>query len=60
VPPSQAEQIVAALERNGVPHLYIPLEGEGHGFRRRESWLRVIRADLEFYGEVFGFKAAGI
>jgi dipeptidyl aminopeptidase/acylaminoacyl peptidase len=58
VPPSQAEQIVAALERNGVPHLYIPLEGEGHGFRRRESWLRVIRADLEFYGNALGFEPA--
>jgi dipeptidyl aminopeptidase/acylaminoacyl peptidase len=60
VPPSQAEQIVAALERNGVRHLYIPLEGEGHGFRRRESMLRVVRADLEFYGEIFGFEPAGL
>ena len=53
VPPDQAEQIVAALVRNGVPHAYLPFEGEGHGFRRRESrdplplgLAVVLRADL--------------
>jgi dipeptidyl aminopeptidase/acylaminoacyl peptidase len=58
VPPSQAEQIVAALERNGVPHVYIALEGEGHGYRRRESLLRTLSADIAFYGQVFGFEPA--
>jgi dipeptidyl aminopeptidase/acylaminoacyl peptidase len=58
VPPSQAEQIVAALERNGVPHEYIPLEGEGHGFRRRESLLLTLGASVAFYGQVFGFQPA--
>jgi dipeptidyl aminopeptidase/acylaminoacyl peptidase len=58
VPPSQAEQIVAALERNDVPHLYLTLEGEGHGYRRRESLLRVISVGLAFDGQVFGFTPA--
>jgi dipeptidyl aminopeptidase/acylaminoacyl peptidase len=58
VPPSQAEQIVAALARNGVPHLYLPLEGEGHGFRRRESLLLTLSTSLAFYGQVFGFEPA--
>ena len=34
VPPSQAEGIVAALARNGLPHAYLLFEGEGHGFRQ--------------------------
>jgi dipeptidyl aminopeptidase/acylaminoacyl peptidase len=58
VPPSQAERIVDALERNGVPHVYLPLEGEGHGFRRRESRTRFLSAWLSFYGQVFGFEPA--
>jgi len=58
VPPAQAEQIVEALERNNVPHLYIPLEGEGHGFRRRESAIRLVSIILSFFGQVFGFEPA--
>ena len=58
VPPSRAEQIVEALERNDVPYLYVPLEGEGHGFRRRESLIRVTELGLSFYGQVFGFEPA--
>jgi dipeptidyl aminopeptidase/acylaminoacyl peptidase len=58
VPPSQAEQIVEALERNEVPHVYLPLEGEGHGFRRRESLVRLLSVSLSFYGHVFGFEPA--
>ena len=58
VPPSQAEQIVEALKRNGVPHVYLPFEGEGHGFRRRESGIRFLSAWLSFYGQVFGFEPA--
>ncbi|MDZ4159058.1 MAG: prolyl oligopeptidase family serine peptidase, partial [Anaerolineaceae bacterium] len=37
VPPSQSEQIVQALIKNGVPHLYRLYEGEGHGFRKSET-----------------------
>ena len=29
--------IVAALRRHGVPHVYRLYEGEGHGFRRADS-----------------------
>ncbi len=58
VPPAQAEQIVEALERNGVPHVYLPLEGEGHGYRRRESLVHSVSVELSFYGQVFGFEPA--
>ena len=35
--PNQSEDIVAALQRNGVPYIYHKYEGEGHGFRKTES-----------------------
>jgi dipeptidyl aminopeptidase/acylaminoacyl peptidase len=58
VPPSQAEGIVAALERNGLPHAYLLFEGEGHGFRNDENQRRALEAELSFYAQVFGFALA--
>jgi dipeptidyl aminopeptidase/acylaminoacyl peptidase len=37
VPPNQAETIVAALRRKGVPHEYYLYPGEGHGWRKTET-----------------------
>ena len=34
VTPDQADRLLAALATRGVPHAYLPFEGEGHGFRR--------------------------
>ena len=59
VPPNQAETMVAALERNGVPHAYLAFEGEQHGFRRSETNIRCLEAELYFYGRIFGFEPAG-
>jgi dipeptidyl aminopeptidase/acylaminoacyl peptidase len=58
VPPSQAEAIVAALERNGVPYAYIAFEGEGHGFRGADAIRRAHEASLSFMGQLFGFEPA--
>jgi dipeptidyl aminopeptidase/acylaminoacyl peptidase len=58
VPPSQAEGIVHALERNGLPHAYILFEGEGHGFRMAANQKRALEAELSFYAQVFGFELA--
>ena len=58
VPPSQSEQLNEALKANGVPHAYLAFEGEGHGFRKRESLLRVGEASLAFLAAVFGFVPA--
>ena len=58
VPPSQAEGIVAALRRNGLPHAYLLFEGEGHGFRKAENQRRALEAELSFYAQVFGFDLA--
>ena len=37
VPPSQAELFAAALEKKGIPHAYLPFDGEQHGFRKQET-----------------------
>lgn len=58
VPPAQAEELVAALDRRGIPHAYLPFAGEGHGFRQRDNIRRALEAELSFYAQVFGFSLA--
>jgi dipeptidyl aminopeptidase/acylaminoacyl peptidase len=58
VPPSQAEAIAAALERNRVPYAYVAFEGEGHGFRSADAIRRSKEVSLSFLGQVFGFEPA--
>jgi dipeptidyl aminopeptidase/acylaminoacyl peptidase len=59
VPPSQAETMAAALRANGVPYAYLAFEGEQHGFRRAETEIRCLEAELYFYGRILGFEPAG-
>jgi dipeptidyl aminopeptidase/acylaminoacyl peptidase len=59
VPPNQAETMVAALERNGIPHAYLAFEGEQHGFRKAETSIRCLESELYFYGWIMGFAPAG-
>jgi dipeptidyl aminopeptidase/acylaminoacyl peptidase len=56
VPPAQAETMVAALAANGVPHAYLPFEGEQHGFRRAATIVASLEAELSFYAQIFGFE----
>jgi dipeptidyl aminopeptidase/acylaminoacyl peptidase len=58
VPANQAELMVEALRRKGLPVAYLTFEGEQHGFRRAETIQTVLRAELAFYGRVFGFTPA--
>jgi dipeptidyl aminopeptidase/acylaminoacyl peptidase len=37
VKPSESEQIVAAMQRHGIPVTYVYYPDEGHGFRRPEN-----------------------
>ena len=37
VPQQQSDVIVEALRRRGIPHVYHVYEGEGHGWRKRET-----------------------
>jgi len=43
-----------------VPHAYLPFENEGHGFRRSETIVRTLEAELSFLGQVFGFDPPGV
>jgi dipeptidyl aminopeptidase/acylaminoacyl peptidase len=58
VPPNQAETMVAALAANGIPHAYLAFAGEQHGFRKRETNIRCLEAELYFYGRILGFDPA--
>jgi dipeptidyl aminopeptidase/acylaminoacyl peptidase len=58
VPPSQAEEMVDALRRSGIPVAYLAFEGEQHGFRQASTIVRVAGAELGFYGRVLGFEPA--
>lgn len=59
VPPKQSEKLVAALAAKGIPHAYLAFAGEQHGFRRAETIVRALTAELYFFGRVFGFEPAG-
>jgi dipeptidyl aminopeptidase/acylaminoacyl peptidase len=58
VPPRQAEIIVEALRRKGLPFAYLGFEGEQHGFRKAKNIIRSEEAELYFYGRVWGFTPA--
>jgi hypothetical protein len=59
VPPAQPELIVSALAARRIPHVYLLFAGEQHGFRKAESIVAAVQAELSFYGQVFGFTPAG-
>ena len=58
VPPEQAQVMVEALRKRGLPYAYLAFEGEQHGFRRAETIVRAQEAELSFYGRIFGFAPA--
>ncbi|MGO4381381.1 dipeptidyl-peptidase 5 [Pseudoduganella sp. RAF53_2] len=58
VPPQQSEMMVDALKQRGVPVAYVPLEGEGHGFRKAENIVRTLESELYFYQRIFGLPVA--
>ncbi len=58
VPPTQAELIVGALRERGIPHAYLLFEGEGHGFRRAETIVTALEAELSFYAQILGLPLA--
>ncbi len=60
VPPAQSEAVRDALAARGIPHAYLAFEGESHGFRRAETIIRTLEAEVAFLGAVFGFTPDGI
>lgn len=59
VPPNQAETMAASLRENGIPYAYLAFAGEQHGFRRAETNIRCLEAELYFYGRILDFEPAG-
>jgi dipeptidyl aminopeptidase/acylaminoacyl peptidase len=60
VPPSQAELFRDALVAKRLPHAYLLFEGEQHGFRKAETVVAALEAELSFYGQVLGFTPPGV
>jgi acetyl esterase/lipase len=58
VPPSQSQRIVNALRARQGPVAYILYPGESHGFRKPETIINSLQAELAFYGGVLGFEPA--
>jgi dipeptidyl aminopeptidase/acylaminoacyl peptidase len=54
VPPIQAEMMVNALEKKGLPYAYLLFDGEQHGFRIAENIVRSLEAELSFFAQIFG------
>ncbi|MGW3354906.1 LpqB family beta-propeller domain-containing protein [Streptomyces bungoensis] len=53
-PPAQCDRFLARLRGRGVPHAYLTFAGEGHGFRRADTIVRALEAELSLYAQVFG------
>ena len=47
-----------ALRAKGLPVEMLTFEGEQHGFRKRDTIVRCLEAELDFYGAAFGFEPA--
>jgi dipeptidyl aminopeptidase/acylaminoacyl peptidase len=58
VPPNQSRIMADALRAKGLPVAVLTFEGEQHGFRKRDTIVRCLEAELYFYGAVFGFVPA--
>jgi dipeptidyl aminopeptidase/acylaminoacyl peptidase len=58
VPPNQSRMMADAVRAKGLPVAYLAFEGEQHGFRRADTIIRCLEAELYFYGGVFGFTPA--
>ncbi|MEU9986729.1 prolyl oligopeptidase family serine peptidase [Streptomyces sp. NPDC048045] len=57
-PPAQCARFLTGARDRGVPHAYLAFEGEGHGFRRAETLVRALEAELSLYAQVFGIDPA--
>ncbi len=58
VPPDQSERMAEAVRGKGLPIAYIAFEGEQHGFRKADTIIRCLEAELYFYGAIFRFTPA--
>ncbi|MFJ9905958.1 LpqB family beta-propeller domain-containing protein [Streptomyces sp. NPDC101152] len=59
-PPIQCERFLERLRGRRVPHAYLTFEGEGHGFRRADTMIRVLESELSLYAQAFGLDPRGV
>ncbi|MEU9391798.1 prolyl oligopeptidase family serine peptidase [Streptomyces sp. NPDC048324] len=59
-PPAQCERFLERIRGRRVPHAYLAFEGEGHGFRRADTMIRCMEAELSLYAQVFGIDPRGV
>jgi dipeptidyl aminopeptidase/acylaminoacyl peptidase len=59
VPPSQAELMAQAAREKGLPVALLVFPGEQHGFRKAETIVRCLEAELVFYAAVLGLTMPG-
>ncbi|MFG2141147.1 S9 family peptidase [Streptomyces sp. NPDC048650] len=55
-PPVQCDRFLAEVAGRGIPHAYLAFAGESHGFRRAETIVRAVEAELSLYAQTFGFR----
>jgi len=60
VPPAQADSIATDLAAHGIPYAYLSFAGESHGFRKTETIVTCLEAELSFYGQIMGFMPPGV
>ncbi len=60
VPPQQSESIAADLAKHGIRHAYLTFDGESHGFRKADSMVTSLEAELSFYSQIMGFTPPGV
>jgi dipeptidyl aminopeptidase/acylaminoacyl peptidase len=58
VPPNQSQMMADAVRAKGLRVEYLTFEGEQHGFRKAETIIRCLEAELAFYLEVLNVRAA--
>ncbi|WP_037673723.1 LpqB family beta-propeller domain-containing protein [Streptomyces griseus] len=59
-PPEQCERFLECMAGRNVPHAYLAFPGEGHGFRRAETMVRALEAELSLYAQVFALRPPGV
>ncbi len=59
VPKEQAEMMFTALRDKGVATSYLGFAGESHGFRKADTIIACLRAELEFYARVLDLPLDG-
>ncbi|MFC4008637.1 prolyl oligopeptidase family serine peptidase [Nonomuraea purpurea] len=56
----QAERFTAELDKHGKEWALLTFPGEQHGWRREETIVAVLEAELAFYGLIFGMETPGV